>query len=641
MLDLELLNEEQRQAVTWGKAPLLLLAGPGSGKTFTIISRIEFLLEKGIQPENILVITFTKEAARSMQERFFQISNKIQPVNFGTFHSVFYHILKDSGHFRQSKILTNSQKKNILKDILDRIVISEKINSLKERAELVDNVIIAISFYKNTLNIEKAKEKLPDVYREYFENILEKYRISVTAEGYLDFDDMLFECKMLLIKERFIREKWQKQFQYILVDEFQDINQIQYDILKLLYNPNNSIFVVGDDDQAIYGFRGSMPSLMKKYQEEFTAEKLILKHNYRSTTEIVEASLAVINQNQERYDKNLIAVRSGTQVTQSEGGVHAYSFISRVEQLDYISEILREAKINTYNCAVLFRTNSYMQSYAAKLDKAGIPFYMSEIRKNIYDHFIVKDITAYLKLVYEGWDRTSVIRIMNSPKRGISREAVADSKSWDDLLNWYKNNYCLNAALIIDKLELLKKQLNLMKRMTPFLAVNYIFKAIGYEDYLKIKFAGDEEKRNEIMEVLNWIKNDLYHYNNFSEWEAFQIHYAKLCEQEKKGYKTNRDGIYLMTAHASKGLEFDYVIIPDCNEKMFPYGGMPDKEIVEEERRLFYVAMTRAKNKIDFLYVTGEGARTKLRSRFLNPLIEKGMKVIEIKKGDDDKQSTP
>ena len=306
MSDLTCLNASQREAVTFGEGPLLLLAGPGSGKTFTITQRILYLIrERRITPEKLLVITFTREAALSMRQRFAQISpQEVHTVNFGTFHSVFYQILLQSGRISSGNILNDRQKRDLILPILKKITDCKK-RSAAEVTELAGNYLAAIGYYKNTGDIENSRKKLPEEEKQHFSRIYEAYEEARKNTGGLDFEDILKECEEFLQRDPGQRTYWQNRFEYILIDEFQDINYRQYSIVKILAEKHRNIFAVGDDDQAIYGFRGARPACMRQFVEEFGAKQILLRTNYRSHPDIVEASLAVIDENKDRFHKDL------------------------------------------------------------------------------------------------------------------------------------------------------------------------------------------------------------------------------------------------------------------------------------------------------------------------------------------------
>lgn len=629
MPDLRRMNKAQRQAVTWGEGPLLLLAGPGSGKTFTIANRLLFLLGQGVPPEELLVITFTKEAAVSMQSRFQKMSDKFYPVNFGTFHSVFYHILQESGGFRSVRLLKDSQKRNLIIPILKKYNGQPgEARTQESFAEDAGKVLAAVSLYKNTGD-GRAAEKMPDCYRVCFHEILREYRWAVQDCGAVDFDDMLFECKRLLESREEIRSYWQNRFRHILIDEFQDINPVQYQVLKLLAAEPCNVFAVGDDDQSVYGFRGSRPELMKQFAEEFRAGTLLLDVNYRCGKKIIDASLAVIGENRSRFPKSLKAAPG-----RQEGKLRLRSFRDREEEGVYLAEELKkwreEHEEDKEYCAVLFRTNAAMQGTAVRLKKAGIPCLMSQKVQSIYEHFIVKDIMAYLLLAAGEWKREYLLRIINKPSRYIGREAVGEGRSLEEIKRYYERKMQeegkIRAAVyerdIPGRLEQLQRQMNFLKGLSPGAGVSYILKAMKYETYLKMLAAGNPEKAEEWEELLEWLKADGAGYENPGKWLEVQEAYTAGLEKQPVSFTgESREKIRLMTVHGAKGLEFHTVFLPDCNERVFPHGSMPGLQEMEEERRLFYVAMTRAKESLELLYLSGDRTRPRLPSRFLNPLL--------------------
>lgn len=618
MPDLNALNDAQRKAVTWEGGPLLVLAGPGSGKTHTIVKRISWLLERGTAPERILVITFTKEAAVSMQRRFREASGEFYPVSFGTFHSVFYHILKESHCNHTKKLLTRSEKisrmLSLLKACRKRQEEPVPDSELREDAVLL---LGAVSYYKNTLCREAALLRAPVRWREFFWDLYSAYEKGVRQAHAMDFDDMLFLCAKLLRENGAVREAWQRRFSHILIDEFQDINPVQYEIVKLLAPPPRPVFAVGDDDQSIYGFRGAAPACLRRFEEEYSARRILLDVNYRSGQRIVEASLAVMRQGKDRFEKQLRAGRTG------ESAVSLRAFAGKEQERRYLLERLESLRKTPEEAgaAVLFRTNAAMQGLAAALRHRNIPFRMKEESGSIYEHFIVQDIMAYLLLAEGKGDRELLLRIINKPFRQISRESAAAGKTQ-------------SAGM-----QQLKRQLECMREYPLKLAVSYVCKAAGYERYLRGLAAGNPEKWQEWQTLLEWLKCDAADYGAASEWREAQRLYGERAEKERgnggKGWSMNgreerkADGkaareeavVQLMTVHAAKGLEFDTVFIPDCNEGVFPYGYMPEEQSVEEERRILYVAMTRAKKSLELCYLTGTEKSPRLPSRFLNPLL--------------------
>lgn len=627
MLDYSKLNEEQLEAVTWVGAPLLLLAGPGSGKTFTIVNRILFLLENGISPEKILVITFTKDAAVSMRNRFQQSTSKEYPVNFGTFHSIFYHILRDSLGIHQCKVLTNNQKKQIIGEIIKRKCRKYISNDTFDINEIIEKLINAFSFYKNTEDKERTLKKVPEIYRDQFWDFFSAYQLEMKKKQLIDFDDMLYQCKLMLEQNGEIREYWKSRFSHILIDEFQDTNPIQYEIIKLISNKRD-IFVVGDDDQSIYGFRGANPDILSNFQKDFNAKVLLLKINYRSKPEIIENSLAVISGNKKRFEKKL---RSSAEKEKANKDyvVVVNEFTSKDKEMDYLIRQVQDnlQKKQKMKCAVLFRTNYQIQICASELKKKEIKFTIKEKTKSIYENFIVKDVMSYLKLSHNIGTREDVIRVITTPNQCISRESIEKGFSKEIIKEWYQSANLSDGQKqqIYFQVDLLFRQLECMRKMSLHLAIQYILKALNYESYLRRKSGHDIAKYEEWQEIIRLLKKDSLFFPSLQEWIRFQQDYQeKICNYQKSDEE--EAVIQLMTVHASKGLEYDIVFIPDCNEKTFPYGTLPDEETVEEERRLFYVAMTRAKEKLELLYLLEEGSNRKQKSRFLSKL-EKSAKL--------------
>lgn len=694
MLNLERLNEAQRRAVTYGEGPLLVLAGPGSGKTTVVVQRINYLLEKRkVSPEKILVLTFTKEAALSMQSRFCRQAGigkgAGSPVNFGTFHSVFYQILRKSHVLQSNNILSAAQKKELLLPLVGKYCGEEQgaefliaagrkhpeISAVAEQA-VVAELLGAIGYYKNTGDMEAAKRKVLPKRRKSFENIFREYERARNDIGGMDFDDMVYECGKMLEEDKTIRSFWQERFDYILLDEFQDINPCQYRVVSLLSKPPYSLFAVGDDDQSIYGFRGADFSCLKRFEEDYGAERQLLGINYRSRQEIVDSSLKVIEENKNRYSKKLYSWKeaygeyqdgekekhrrnvsveetakpAGISTADIEKGieprnkwVQVISFGTQKEQYHYVAKRL-EQRAKDKSRAVLFRTNMQMQRFAVTLDKLNIPYIMKEKSESIYEHFIVKDIMAYLWLAAGEWSRESFLRIMNKPCRYISREAVGiNVKNISQMLHHIRTGESVcrtDKQQALKELERLQKQLCRLEHLSLYLGVQYIRRAVGYDVYLRRLSEGSPDRYDEWQEILDWLGEDAFGYESLKKWSRAQKSFTQGLQhlgQSSNGlHEKHRcgDGLYteqacgaqdtairLMTVHGAKGLEFESVWLPDCNEGIYPHGNLCSTEEYEEERRIFYVAMTRAKENLELSYLIGTGKRSRLPSRFLNPLL--------------------
>lgn len=610
-------NTAQKQAVCFdGSGSLLVLAGPGSGKTTTILNRVRFLIEnKKVPPREILVMTFTRDAARSMEQRFRSLGATAPidlSVNFGTFHSVFYQILRQSHPLQNSKLISEAEKRQLLLPIL-KLFVQE--NKAYEATAICSEVLSAIAYYKNTGDLKTAGKKLPDSWRENLCRVIASYDEERKKNQCLDYDDILTDCRDLLSRKEEILRYWQEKFRFILLDEFQDINPAQYEIIRLLAGDKMQVFAVGDDDQSIYGFRGSSPDCMKRFVEDFHAKKILLAVNYRSNKLIVDKSLAVIKNNKNRFPKALEAWDK----EERDDAVRILGFADRREQYSYLENVCQEGE-----CAVLFRTNRMMLRFLSGLKRKNIPYRVREKSGGRYQNEIVKDIMSYLLLAEGRGGQEDLYRVINKPTRYVSREVLAYLKTH----NGPTEGGCLKDTILYCKgrdhtayeaLERLQIQLNHMKVMPLYLKVQYVRKMLGYDRWLEKKQAGNMVCRQDDQELLDDLTQEAGDFHTLDEWLEFQ----KEFEQEGKSAHTrmNSCGVQVMTVHAAKGLEFDHVYIPDCNERIYPYGQLQDTETIEEERRIFYVGMTRAKKELELLYVAGTKEYPKAPSMFLKGLL--------------------
>ena len=616
MFDPSKLNPEQLTAATLTDCDILLAAGPGSGKTHTMTARILYLTsECGVDPSKILVITYTKDAAMGMQRRFNAASELPMPVAFGTFHSVFYNMIREYKRSAPPVILYNRNKTKITSSVIKKFLGSE---IFEENALIHQSFIKAVSVYKNTLDFEKASEVFasekengaddfedittlfPDMFK-YYENIRRKSNL-------MDFDDMVYDCRNLLLHDRGFIRKWSGRFAHILIDEFQDINQVQYETVKLLAGSRSEIFAVGDDDQSIYGFRGSEPAVLNRYLEERKAALLHLNTNYRSDKAIVEASLSVISENKNRIVKNLTS-KDGA----SEGKIILQGFDSKLSEY---KEILKLIKTAASSLAVLFRTNIDMQSFATYLSAQNIRYRIREKQISIFEHFIIRQIYAYLTCAYGIPDEETLKEITNKPPRFVDHEyLIGTDGNLDSVIARVSGKE-------LKTLSELKKDLSFMRSMSVRSAITYLYKKIGYEKYILSK-AADEDKKSEYQNMLNLAMSMFGDAEDMDDLELIKTKYEKSLGRSKS--KPSDANVDLMTVHASKGLEFKTVIIPDVNEGMFPHGKMPDEDATEEERRIFYVAMTRAEKCLYLFYLNGRENGKTLPSRFLTPLLKNNM----------------
>ncbi len=600
-------NAAQIEAITHEHGPVMCLAGPGSGKTFVLTRHIRYLIkEKHIEPHHILVITFSKASAVEMQKRFIELmDDEYYPVRFGTFHSIFFHLLSRYEHYKTSDILTISQKKKYLKTTLLQM------NYLgKKDVEALENILSSISYIKN-----HSKETIPIIEKEIpqFNEIYHRYESLIHMEHKLDFDDMMVLCHELLIRRPEVLKEYKSEIEYVLIDEYQDINPIQYELVKKITTPHNNLFVVGDDDQSIYGFRGCEPGIMLAFKEEFPKGKMItFPVNYRCTQAIVDVAGRVISHNEKRYAKDICANKtSDTPVTFT-----AYeSKETEYEKMIYNLKKAGETDFGIYNhIACLFRTNQDASYLAERLIKEKIPYQMREKPYNPYEHFIAKDLLHYLYLKSGIITPEHFVPVMNKPLRYLNRDSIDimnDEVSFDGLKQYYADKEYMKSIIMKLEYDLIR-----MQKMDIFASINYVRKGIGYDDYLR-KYAVESHIKPE--EYLYYADDIQKRMSGYASLEELQTHIDNFGEKINlsKTVPDKKEGIHIMTYHASKGLEFDTVYLPDCNEGIIPYRKSLTKEAIEEERRLFYVAMTRAKKDLHILYVDGKGDNRHLVSRFV------------------------
>lgn len=608
------LNHAQTEAVAHNKGPCMVLAGPGSGKTLTIAKRIEYLIMKHkVRPEEILVITFTKYAAWEMKNRTRSICGPSSyAVTFGTFHGIYYGILKWAYRLNQSNLLSDEEKYRILREILPRIDWDQEPEADEEKDYLQELAIEIGNVKNNCMDIEEYEpvkyttEKFRKLYRTY-EETKKKYRK-------IDFEDMLIQCRDLFMKRPDILKKWQEKFQYILVDEFQDVNQAQYDVVRMLAAPQDNLFVVGDDDQSVYGFRGAKPGIMKEFMKDYPkARQILLDVNYRSSGYIVKGALRVIGNNKIRFEKKIEAFRKPDET------VHVQEVKDPVQEAEYVLERIREYRekgVSYTEMAVLYRTNVDARAMSELMTEYQIPFVMKEHLNNIYEHFIALDMISYLRLSQGEYDRKYFLQIANRPNRYLTRESMKTGNvSYESLRRYYRDK-----DWMVDRIDQLEWDMKMICDKTPYAAIQYIRKRMGYDEFLKEYAAYRKISSEDLFAVLEEIWQNSKGYGTIKEWFEHIESYGKMLKEQNKK-NGEKEGVNLMTMHAAKGLEFDTVFVIETNEGSCPYKKATANEEIEEERRLFYVAMTRAKRKLVISYVKEKNGKDLLPSRFVSELL--------------------
>ena len=608
------LNHARTEAVAHNKGPCMVLAGPGSGKTLTIAKRIEYLIMKHkVRPEEILVITFTKYAAWEMKNRTRSICGPSSyAVTFGTFHGIYYGILKWAYRLNQSNLLSDEEKYRILREILPGIDWDQEPEADEEKDYLQELAIEIGNVKNNCMDIEEYEpvkyttEKFRKLYRTY-EETKKKYRK-------IDFEDMLIQCRDLFMKRPDILKKWQEKFQYILVDEFQDVNQAQYDVVRMLAAPQDNLFVVGDDDQSVYGFRGAKPGIMKEFMKDYPkARQILLDVNYRSSGYIVKGALRVIGNNKIRFEKKIEAFRKPDET------VHVQEVKDPVQEAEYVLERIREYRekgVSYTEMAVLYRTNVDARAMSELMTEYQIPFVMKEHLNNIYEHFIALDMISYLRLSQGEYDRKYFLQIANRPNRYLTRESMKTGNvSYESLRRYYRDK-----DWMVDRIDQLEWDMKMICDKTPYAAIQYIRKRMGYDEFLKEYAAYRKISSEDLFAVLEEIWQNSKGYGTIKEWFEHIESYGKMLKEQNKK-NGEKEGVNLMTMHAAKGLEFDTVFVIEANEGSCPYKKATADEEIEEERRLFYVAMTRAKRKLVISYVKEKNGKDLLPSRFVSELL--------------------
>ncbi len=597
-------NNEQYQAVRHTDGPMLVLAGPGSGKTQVIAGRVLNLIrDEGADPSTILVLTFSKAAAMEMRTRFLRESRTEYPVTFGTFHAIFYHIIKSQGLYGTGIILAHKRKTELLRITAMR----QKIDRYAD-AVWVERMLALIHMKKAGLD----DCVLSDEEETWLESIYEPYmRLCRTEEG-IDFDDMINECLKALKGNDKILKKWQDRYRYILVDEFQDIDRRQYEALMLLSREHRNLFCVGDDDQAIYSFRGASPEMMRKMTQDMTDTRICrLKINYRCPPCVIEHAGKLIGLNRSRFEKEQESNDA------SKKGRIVYKSVETSEEeasvcFGIIRDILSSDIHGERRIGVLYRTAGSADMTENRLRHSLIGYTRRDSRSKKRTSEWEEDIAAYLRLA-AGDAEGDLLRILNRPERGLTRECVFGRYPDRKLVE----GYYAEGSDERKKTERLFKDIDRIGELNGFGALNYILRVTGLGEYIRNSYFSEKtgEEYEKAMEELKALAGEC------STAAALAL---RLCEshpgkshEDKEQYEGDgKSRVELMTIHASKGLEFDDVIMIGLQEGLFPGKGCISEREIEEERRLFYVAMTRCREN---LWIIGHNKDNygKRQSRFI------------------------
>jgi DNA helicase-2/ATP-dependent DNA helicase PcrA len=598
------LSKEQRDAVFSNNRNLLVTAGPGSGKTVVIVNRIVHLInEQKISPSNIIVITFTRAAAINMKNRYIAINGKERVPFFGTFHGLFYKILRN--YYGEINIIDTLEVykliKNVLMSYLDEVS-DEKVK------EVINNISVFKTSGAVMENFNPSIDK--GIFSAAF-NVYEQYR---KEKNLFDFDDLQIGCRDLFIKNYTILQGYRTLFKHILVDEFQDCDSMQVEILRLL-NEDNSVFAVGDEDQCIYGFRGSKPECMVEFSQHFEGGgKLPLSTNYRCPKNIVEISMNVIKNNSMRNEKNIVAFKD------QDGGIEVLNNINENSQAEEISCIIQNRMEsfdkNYREHAILYRTNVECRSLIDVFIRKRIPFKLLDKEYDFFQHFICKDIIAYLKLSIDKSDKESFLKIINKPFRYVSKlnlDNLRRNSVKEDCFEMVKDIEGV-PVFQMKMLDKLKKDIHSLNKISLKSAVDSIVLSIGYHDYIKEYCTKFKIDLGEMEDVIDEFRQAIEGYNSII---AFLAHVEQVKEEISKHKKNiDEDAVILSTIHGVKGMEFKNVYLINCNEENIPHVNSIDKNL-EEERRLFYVGVTRAIDNLWLCICKNVKGKVKETSRFV------------------------
>lgn len=612
------LSEEQKKAISHIKGPALVLAVPGAGKTTVLIHRTaNLILNEGISPEKILSITFSRASAKDMQERFNNLYGDITniPVHFSTIHSFAYKLIRDYAYRkRQRYILIEDMKKKLNKvQLLKNIYFS--INNDYITEEKLESIINSIGYIKNMLITPDEYVSQFKVDTNNFLEIFNAYESYKKNNSLIDFDDMLTLALDILQEDKYLLEKYRSRYEYIQVDEGQDTSKVQLEIIRTLAHPKNNLFIVADDDQSIYGFRGAYPEGLFQFNKIYKDGKIYyMEENYRSTKNIVNICNRFIKKNTLRFNKDIFTKNPYIEP------IKLVKVKNLEEQYTYLMDQL-EGIVDYRNTAILYRNNLSAVGIMETLERKGIPFYIKDFKIKFFDHWLVQDIIDFFLLAQDNSNILAFERIYYKMNGFISKVQLNSIKAlhyedsvFDRLLSlpglndFYKKNF-LSLKLNFKKLSKLK----------PYEGIDLIEKNLGYGDYLKeshMRFGYSMDSLEIILNYLKIIASNTMDLNGF----LARLKYLEyLCSHSKD----NREGLTLSTVHSAKGLEFDRVYMIDLIDGEFPNGSSIDSfnkgdiAPLEEERRLFYVGMTRAKSYLTLITYINKNNKEVKPSRFL------------------------
>ena len=611
-MNIDNLNDKQKEAVLYNDGPLLIIAGAGAGKTKTLTTKIAYLIEeKYATPYNVLAITFTNKAAKEMKDRLYAMLGDVaKKIQVSTFHSFGLKLLRENfellGYDRNFVIMDSDDSLTVVKKIIKDLGYDPKVYNPKA-------IRNKISSCKNEMISAKAYERYAvSDYEQVIHKIYEKYEDKLYQNNSVDFDDLLLLPIKLFKENPDVLERYQDLYQYILIDEYQDTNQAQYILTKLISEKNRRITCVGDDSQSIYSFRGANYKNILNFEKDYPdAKTIILEQNYRSTSTILDAANQVIKNNSQRKDKKLWTDRGTGEK------IKYYRAYNERDEAQYVIRKIKELvnKGTEYkDIAILYRTNAQSRVVEEEMLKENLPYRVIG-SFYFYSRKEIKDLIAYLRLIHNSKDNISLLRVINTPKRGIGLKTIENltSKADEEGISIYdaiNSGKELEFKNTIEKLKIVAEDLTLTE------LIDKVLDASGMKKELESEQSLESEVRLENLEEFKSITKAFEEKEGLISLEDFLLEISLISDVEE--YKDDPNRISLMTVHSVKGLEFDNVFVIGMEEGIFPHmNSLMENMALEEERRLCYVAITRAK---DNLHLVNARRRTLFGKEQVNPV---------------------
>ncbi len=611
-MNLDNLNDKQKEAVLYNDGPLLIIAGAGAGKTKTLTSKIAYIIDEHLAtPYNILAITFTNKAAKEMRDRLYLlIGDEARKLQVSTFHSFGLKLLRENyellGYDRNFVIMDSDDSLTVVKKIIKDLDYDPKVYNPKA-------IRNKISSCKNELISAKAYERYAvSDYEQVIQKVYEKYEKKLQQNNSVDFDDLLILPIKLFREHQDVLEKYQNLYQYVLIDEYQDTNQAQYILTKMISEKNRRITCVGDDSQSIYSFRGANYKNILNFENDYKdAKTILLEQNYRSTGNILDAANQVIKNNRDRKDKNLWTNKGPGEK------IKYYRAYNERDEAQYVIRKIKELvnrNVEYKDIAVLYRTNAQSRVVEEEMLKENLPYRVIG-SFYFYSRKEIKDLIAYLRLIHNSKDNISLLRVINTPKRGIGLKTIENLTTKADtegisIYDAIESGKELEFKKTIEKLKSVAEDLTLTE------LIDKVLDASGMKKELESEQTLEAEVRLENLEEFKSITKAFEEKEGLISLEDFLLEISLVSDVEE--YKDDPNRISLMTVHSVKGLEFDHVFVVGMEEGLFPHmNSLMENVALEEERRLCYVAITRAR---DDLHLVNARRRTLFGKEQVNPV---------------------